>query len=63
MTSSNCLIFAIFSSYIPVDDFNMVKSFYEAPWTRAQPYLMGILLAYILFKTKDQEINIHWVGV
>jgi len=34
-------------------------SVYEAPWNRFQPYLVGILLGYILHLTRGQKIHIN----
>lgn len=42
-------------------ELNMERWFYEMMYTRGQPYLIGILLGYILFITRDKEIKIHWV--
>ena len=42
-------------------DFDMSTHFYAAPYIRFQPYLIGILLGYYLYKTKDKEIRIPHV--
>ena len=35
--------------------------YYVMPYIRFQPYLIGMLMGYILFRTRDKEIQIHWV--
>ncbi len=50
-----------FCRYQPKDDFSMSSDFYFKPWTHMQPFLMGILLGYVLWRTKGHKINIHWV--
>ena len=30
-------------------------------YTRAQPYIYGILIGYVLYKMRGQKLNIHWV--
>ncbi|XP_059091947.1 nose resistant to fluoxetine protein 6-like [Tigriopus californicus] len=37
-----------------------VHLIYMRPYTRAQPYIIGMILGYILWKTKDQELSISW---
>lgn len=39
-------------------DFDMSTHFYAAPYIRFQPYLIGILLGYLLYKTKSKEVRI-----
>lgn len=34
-------------------------SVYEAPWDRFQPYLVGLMLGYILHKTRGKKIEIN----
>lgn len=46
-----------FAKHVLVDRFDEFK-YYEKPWFRFQPYLIGMLLGYILFKTKNKEIKI-----
>ena len=35
---------------------------YSKPWCRFQPYLIGILLGYLLHKTKNKDVEISKVG-
>ena len=46
--------------YQPVDDFNYTLDFYNVPWARAQPYLIGILTGYVLWRKKEKGIRMHW---
>lgn len=39
----------------------MENDFYEMPYIRYQPYLIGMMMGYILFMTKGKEFKIHWV--
>ena len=41
--------------------FNGMDDFYIKPWCRFQPYLMGLLLGYILFKLRGKTIHIPQV--
>ena len=50
-----------FAKHVWVDRFDEFK-YYEKPWFRFQPYLIGMLLGYILFKTKNKEIKIPHVS-
>lgn len=34
---------------------------YMRPSTRAQPYIIGMILGYILWKTKNKKFIISWV--
>ena len=45
-----------------MDQFNEMGDYYQKPWFRFQPYLIGMLLGYILFKTKNKEMKIPHVG-
>ncbi len=45
------------------DDFDVISDYYEAAWNRAQPYLIGILTGYFLWKTKGKKIKMHWVSI
>ena len=47
-------------SYAPSDDYLMAIDYYEAPWNRFQPYLIGMLMGYILWQTKGKEFKVHW---
>ncbi len=40
----------------------MTTEFYKRPYIRFQPYMIGILFGYILFKTKDQKLKIPHVS-
>ena len=35
--------------------------YYTAMYTRAQPYIVGILFGYILYKLRGHKLNITWV--
>ena len=41
-----------------INDYGKTPDFYTAPWIRFQPYLVGILLGYILHLTRGQEVKI-----
>ena len=41
-------------------DFDMKTEFYQRPYTHYQPYLIGMLLALIIFKIRDKKTKIHW---
>lgn len=41
------------------DGYNLYVDFYEAPWVRYQPYLVGILLGYILHHTREKQVKIN----
>ena len=43
--------------------FNGMDDFYIKPWCRFQPYLMGLLLGYILFKLRGKTIHIPQVTI
>jgi len=43
-------------------DFNVSGDYYIKPYIRLQPYLVGILFGYILFKIKDKKIKIPHVS-
>ena len=45
-----------------LDEYDMESKVYLKPYTRAQPYMVGILLGYILYRTKGKEFKIHWVN-
>ena len=47
----------------PKESFDMTTYFYDVPWTRFQPYLIGILFGYLLFVTKKKEIKISHVSL
>ena len=51
-----------FAKHVLVDRFDEMEDYYEKPWFRFQPYLIGMLLGYILFKTKNKEIKIPHVS-
>ena len=40
------------------EGYGKLPGFYEAPWNRFQPYLIGILLGYILHYTRGKDIKI-----
>ena len=42
-------------------EFDEQMNYYEKPWCRFQPYLIGMLLGYVLHKTKNTEIKIPHV--
>ena len=37
------------------------QDYYKAMYTRAQPYIYGILIGYILYKMRGRKLNILWV--
>ncbi|KAK5986399.1 Acyltransferase [Trichostrongylus colubriformis] len=37
--------------------------FYEKPWTRCPPYLIGIGVGYILAQMKNRKPKLHWVPI
>ncbi len=39
----------------------MRLNYYHMPYNRAVPYLVGIMVGYILFKLRGKELKIHWV--
>ena len=51
-----------FAKHVLVDRFDENEDYYMKPWFRFQPYLIGMLLGYILFKTKNKEIKIPHVS-
>ena len=51
-----------FARHALVDRFDEMEDYYEKPWFRFQPYLIGMLLGYILFKTKNKEVKIPHVS-
>ena len=50
-----------FIKHITPYDFDEQRNYYEKPWCRFQPYLIGMLLGYVLHKTKNTEIKIPHV--
>ena len=47
-------------SYIDPDNYPHYN-YYTITYTRAQPYIYGILIGYILFKMRGKPLEIHWV--
>ncbi len=45
------------------DDFNLNEDFYIKPYIRFQPYLIGILMGFVLYRTRNKPIRIPHVGV
>ncbi len=43
-------------------DFDVENQFYIRSYTRFQPYLVGMGLAFIMFKIRGKEVKIHWVS-
>ena len=41
--------------------FDKVFDFYMKPWAHAQPYLAGILVAYLLRRSRFKRMRMHWV--
>ena len=39
---------------------NYMKDVYMAPWCRIGPYIIGLMVGYILYKTK-RIVNLHMV--
>ena len=50
------------SSYIDYDNYPHY-AYYTITYTRAQPYIYGILIGYILFKMRGKNLDIHWVKI
>ena len=50
-----------FIKHITPYEFDEQRNYYEKPWCRFQPYLIGMLLGYVLHKTKNTEIKIPHV--
>ena len=50
-----------FALHAPVEDFNEQQDYYYKPWCRFQPYLIGMLMGFILHKTKNTKITIPHV--
>ena len=50
------LIFGIFFS--PDFGVGFMKDYYTTPWCRIPPYLVGILLGYILHTTKKSQFKL-----
>ena len=42
--------------------FNTFGDYYAQTYVRAQPYIYGILIGYVLFKMRGKKLDIHWVG-
>lgn len=42
-------------------DFDTFQNFYIVPWTRFQPYLIGILVGYYLYRTRSSDVKIPHV--
>ena len=41
-----------------------MEDYYVVPWVRIQPYLMGMILGFILFKLrKTEKLKIHSIAV
>ena len=47
----------------PGGDPNYMNDNYFMPWCRFSPYIGGIVLGYILYRTKDKEIKIPRVNL
>ena len=41
--------------------YHKVYDFYMKPYAHAQPYLIGILVAYLLRRSRLTRMRIHWV--
>ena len=47
--------------YLPIPeggDSDYFFSNYLVPWCRFSPYIAGVIMGYILYRTKDKELNI-----
>ena len=56
--------FLLFNRFFPtLEGKDTITDFYVKPYNRCQPYLIGILIGYVIFKMKDKKIRIHWVRV
>ena len=54
---SACPLSSTLNSYI--DD--MYLNNYIVPWTRAQPYLVGMIFGYLFWRLEGKEVTISWV--
>lgn len=45
----------------PPDGFDHDWWYYQMMYVKGQPYLVGILLGYIMFRMKGKQIKLHWV--
>jgi len=46
------------------EGYGKLPDFYEAPWNRFQPYLVGILLGYCLHQARGKDIKINfWLNI
>ena len=46
---------------VPPEGFDPIYDLYYVPWARIQPYLVGMLLGFGMWKLKGQKVNIPWV--
>jgi len=47
--------------FISAPDIDMTTWFYDMPYVRFQPYLIGIFFGYLFYKTKNMEVKIPHV--
>ncbi len=38
-----------------------MNDYYTKPYIRAQPYLIGMMTGYFLWKLRGKELKLHWV--
>ena len=39
------------------------KDVYRKPYCRIQPYLVGMVLGYMIFKSLGRKIRVRWVNI
>ena len=52
------------SAMFQAPDDGYMENYYVVPWVRIQPYLMGMVLGFILFKLrKTEKLKMHSIAV
>ncbi|XP_074654856.1 nose resistant to fluoxetine protein 6-like isoform X2 [Tubulanus polymorphus] len=41
-------------------DFSYLHLIYTKPWSHLSPFMIGIMVGYLLYRTRDIKWNIHW---
>ncbi|XP_074655186.1 nose resistant to fluoxetine protein 6-like [Tubulanus polymorphus] len=44
-------------------DFSYLFLIYIKPWSHLSPFMLGIMIGYLLYRTRDKNWNIHWALV
>ena len=70
MTSCTPLALTFIHYYSPIFGFTKIADhsqtgewlfqFYDAPWCRMGPYLEGLMLGYVIYRTKHTHVHVHW---